>query len=206
MLLARAISPALVAAIACGAPGDRARGPRACAEATTLDWVDRFVVQHQVCPFAAAARSALRVATCDGGEADAAAAFARELALLLAQPAEQPATTLLLLTGPDFSRFEDLMAAQEAAEQAAEREEARVLVLAFHPDATYGESPADAADVAMRSPTPMLHLLREADVEAAEAEWLERHGTPPNIQERNAAYLRGMGYERARALGSCPAG
>ena len=53
----------------------------------------------------------------------------------------------------------------------------------------------------MRSPHPLLHLLRDADVEAAEMFWAARHAPdePPGIQERNAAYLRGMGWSAAAA-------
>ena len=56
----------------------------------------------------------------------------------------------------------------------------------------------DAFDFSTRSPVPMLHLLRQADVDAGEEQWFAQGGLP--IQERNAAYLRGMGYEQAAAL------
>lgn len=189
------------------AAGAWARQPSvcACAAAETLDWLDRFIIQHQLCPFAGGAnRIATRAVTCGGGTGEATAAFARELAALRAVPAGEHATTLLLL--PAFGEFEDLMALHSMAEavEADGVAAARVQVLAFHPQAAFGDA-ADAADVAMRSPYPMLHLLRDADVQAAEAEWLAKHGAPPNVQERNAAYLRGLGYERASALGARPA-
>ena len=56
----------------------------------------------------------------------------------------------------------------------------------------------DAFDFSTRSPVPMLHLLRQADVDAGEEQWFSQGGLP--IQERNAAYLRGIGYEQAAAL------
>ena len=59
-------------------------------------------------------------------------------------------------------------------------------------------SQLDAFDFSTRSPVPMLHLLRQADVDAGEEQWFAGGGLP--IQERNAAYLRGIGYEQAAAL------
>ena len=73
-------------------------------------------------------------------------------------------------------------------------------MLAFHPEAEF-ELEGDPADVSMQSPFPMLHLLRDADVAAAEQTWAERHAPnePPSIQERNAAFFRGLGLEGARS-------
>uniref|UniRef100_A0A7S2AY05 Uncharacterized protein n=1 Tax=Octactis speculum TaxID=3111310 RepID=A0A7S2AY05_9STRA len=109
----------------------------------------------------------------------------------------KPATTLVLLPGfPTFDSFMDLYA---VAEDIANKDDnSRVIqVLPFHPDATFTDVQSDAADFSSRSPVPMLHLLRDADVEMAEYEWAQRHApdSPPGIQERNAAYLRGLGYD-----------
>ena len=69
-------------------------------------------------------------------------------------------------------------------------------------DAEFGDCDNDAADLSMQSPLPMLHLLRDVDVQAAEERWAQLHApdSPPSIQERNAAYLRGLGYDKARTL------
>jgi len=124
-----------------------------------------------------------------------------ELQALRAIDPAQPATTLVVL--PQLSSFAQFMSFQEHAEAMAEEvpEAARVQVLAFHPDASFGESEYDPADISMQSPLPMLHLLRDADVEAADVQWAAQHAPrePPGIQARNAAYLRGMGLEAAAA-------
>ena len=141
-----------------------------------------------------------------------------ELCELIAQassqytPPTQPATTLLVL--PAIGGFAELVDFQTEMEERHESsrspDSARIQLLAFHPDASFGDDEGeedaaewagDPADWSMRSPMPMLHLLRDADVVAAEASWERRHApaAPPGIQERNAAYLRGLGWERVAA-------
>lgn len=55
----------------------------------------------------------------------------------------------------------------------------------------------DAGNFSTRCPYPVLHLLRQSDVEAAEE--VMYSGPPegwPNIQEENEARLRGIGVGR----------
>ena len=124
---------------------------------------------------------------------------------LLAVPPEEPATTVLLLTSARFHRFEDFMKRAVPPAQALAGTlsfAAPIQIVPFHPKATYSEAEDDAADVSTRSPLPMLHLLRDSDVESAESGWAKQHPAeePLSIQERNGAFLRGLGWERANAL------
>ena len=56
----------------------------------------------------------------------------------------------------------------------------------------------DPADYTGRSPHPVLHLLRQSDVDAADESWFER-GPGDDIRAKNAALLRGMGESKMRA-------
>ena len=56
----------------------------------------------------------------------------------------------------------------------------------------------DPADYTGRSPHPVLHLLRQSDVDAADQSWFER-GPGDDIRAKNAALLRGMGESKMRA-------
>lgn len=173
----------------------------ACAVAKTLAWLDGFVIKHQICPFAAPVRNHVRTVVCDGGEDEAHATLAEEWRALASCDPQQPATTLVVLPGGAFDEFETFMHFQEtSADTLGRDDDGEIQLLAFHPDATFEEG--DAADVSMQSPYPMLHLLRHTDVEAAEVSWAARHapGEPPGIQERNAAWLRGLGLEEATSL------
>jgi hypothetical protein len=164
----------------------------------TRGWLDDFIIRHQICPFAAGVRKETRILVERGDPASAARVVAAELEALQSVDPAVPATTLLLL--PAFDAFEDLMSFQ-AEMEVCHAGAPEVQLLAFHPAATFGESAHDPADLSMRSPHPMLHLLRDSDVEAAEGSWLEQHAPAPapSIQERNAALLRGIGYASASA-------
>ena len=187
---------AAVAVVPCSATTD------AAITSATLNWLDGFIIKRQLCPFAAAARSSTKTIVCHGGQKDAALAVQQEAALLRAVDVNKPATTLVIL--PDFSSsFEDLMLLQEieSAKLDADESAAMIQLLAFHPLAEFSDIPNDPADLSMRSPYPILHLLRDSDVQAAEDIWEQQHapGAAPGIQERNAALLRGIGFEAAAA-------
>ena len=195
--------------------------------AATQRWIDGIIVGHNLCPFAAAVRQDTRYVVCRGHTMRT---FVDELRRLDGVDPGTAATTLVLLPGEEFADFAGLMDLQPEVQQLADEMGADVQILPFHPLATYGpaddenedkdadadadadgfdscddegadEAQAvqlDAFDFSTRSPVPMLHLLRQADVDAGEAQWFAAGGLP--IQERNAAYLRGIGYEQAAAL------
>ena len=168
--------------------------------AQTLGWMDGFIIKHNLCPFAAAARSHTRTVVCHDGVQNACDFVEAEVRRLRAKPAQDPATTLIVLPRLTNS-FADLMELQEVATHRVHMNprDAAIQLLAFHPHAEFDDMPKDPADVALRSPWPLIHLLRDADVSAAEDRWMAVHGAPPAIQERNAAYLRGIGFEAAVA-------
>jgi hypothetical protein len=166
----------------------------------TLRWLDRWVIRHNLCPFASAARAHVRTVVCPHGDAAAAAdVVADEVARLRAVAASEPATTLVVL--PAFDEFEDLMELQAVSEERVDDDGAVIQLLVFHP-LTEFDTPHDPADLSLRSPHPMLHLLRDDDVLASEAQWTAAHApaTAPGVQERNAAYLRGLGWDKATAI------
>ena len=63
-----------------------------------------------------------------------------------------------------------------------------VQLVPFHPDAVYTEDERDAAEFVTRSPLPIIHLLRCADIRRAEADW-----EGGDIASANADRLRGAG-------------
>ena len=185
-------------------PAAAASTTDAAVVSSTLRWVDGWIIKRQLCPFAAAVRPQTRTVVCRGREAEAAAVLQDEVRALRSVDEQKPATTLLVL--PDFHDFADLMHLQEIESMKLDAESdasgaAAIQLLAFHPRAEFGDDARDPADLSMRSPHPMLHLLRDADVEAAEESWARMHAPsePPGIQERNAALLRGLGFEAAAA-------
>ena len=69
-------------------------------------------------------------------------------------------------------------------------------------DSGYSDKTADAidpADFTGRSPHPVLHLLRQSDVESADDQWYN-NGPGDDIRAKNAAMLRGMGEDTLRKM------
>jgi len=115
-------------------------------------------------------------------------------------------TTLLVLPAARWcSQWRELVSISWTlqAEAIAARGHGQAMqIVLFHPKAvrsTYADDLVDAADYSLRSPFPIVQLLREADVLAA----VRAHPDPAGIPSRNAARLRALGeracYERLAA-------
>jgi hypothetical protein len=70
-------------------------------------------------------------------------------------------------------------------------------------DGNYSDNKTDSvdpADYTGRSPHPVLHLLRQSDVDAADEMWYSSSGPGDDIRSKNAALLRGMGEDALRKM------
>lgn len=120
---------------------------------------------------------------------------------LLALQAADPAvceTTLLIhpFVLGDFVDYNDFLGPVDATIAALDLE-GEVQVASFHPQYQFaGTSASDSENNSNRSPYPMLHILREASVEAAIAGW----GDTDRIYRRNIVVLRELGLEGWRRL------
>ncbi len=164
----------------------------------TRRWIDRVVIDLNLCPFA---RREL-----DGGHVRFAVTRAqapeylltdllRELRLL--QDDETIATAFLIHPGAlqDFLAYNDFLDDVDRLLR-SERLEGIFQVASFHPDYRFaGTAAEDAENFSNRSPWPMLHLLREDSVAAAVAQHPDAEGIP----ERNIAMLRRVGSDALRA-------
>lgn len=108
---------------------------------------------------------------------------------------ENESTETTLLIFPDaFDEFDDYLQLADIAEKLiAEQGYDGVYQLAsFHPDYVFADSsPDDAANYTNRSPSPMLHLLREASLEKV----LESYPDPEKIPQRNIEVARSLGLD-----------
>lgn len=162
------------------------------------EWVARFVVAHNICPFA---RRELEGETIRY-VAVSAASFERALIRLIeeCQRLDEHAnieTTLIVLTAgvDDFDDYLDLLGLAEALLEDQGYEGVYQLA-SFHPDYCFdGVAEDDPANYTNRSPYPMLHLLRETAIERA----LAGFAHPERIPERNVALLRELGSEALAA-------
>jgi hypothetical protein len=162
--------------------------------AATRTWIERAVIGLNLCPFAKAVyvRERIRYVVSDAQtELALLGELERELRALAAADPDADETTLLihphvLSAFLDYNDFLD-----EADRAIARLGLTGVLQIAsFHPAYQFaGATPDDVINHTNRSPYPMLHLLREASVEAAVATFPDT-GT---ISERNIETLRRLG-------------
>ena len=178
-----------------GAPSDEQ------VAAATRVWLERLVIGQQLCPFAAGPYLTDRVRFCVSAQRSTAGLLEdlrRELQALQDADPLQCETTLLVhpqvLTG--FLEYNDFLDECDAA-VADLGLEGQLQVASFHPQYRFaGASEQDITNFTNRSPYPMLHLLREASVERAVANF-------PGIDEigpRNMETLRLLGHEGWRRL------
>lgn len=164
----------------------------------TRRWIDRFVVELNLCPFARRELDADRVGfavTRTRSAQQLLAELLRELHRL--QGDETIATAFLIHPEAlqDFLAYNDFLG---DVDQLLEDSglEGVFQVASFHPEYQFaGTAAGDAENFSNRSPWPMLHLLREDSVTAAVAGHPDAQGIP----DRNIAVLKQIGGEALRA-------
>jgi hypothetical protein len=165
----------------------------------TQRWLEKVVIGLNLCPFAAAPQRSgrIRLTSTENTAWEALLPTIVEEVLRLDDwPPEEVATTLLLL--PEAGSFTDLLAlaatASDVLEEMGLTGDHQLVV--FHPDFRYeGSDPDDPANLTNRSPCPLIHILREEDVDRAVA----AHPDINAIPEDNAARLRALGSAAVHA-------
>ena len=169
--------------------------------ARTRAWLEKAVIGLNLCPFAKAVyvKDRVRLVVSQARHADdLLEELDRELDLLVATPAEQVDTTLLIhpTLFPDFFVFNDLL---DVVDEVIDEHELEgvVQVAPFHPAFQFeGTTPDDVTNNTNRAPYPTLHLLREESVERA----AESGDDADTIVERNQQRLRELGAAGWQAL------
>lgn len=160
--------------------------------AATRRWLDDVVIAHNFCPFARFVREAgsIRYRVCNAPQETVLTVLASECLYLTDNP--DTATTLLMLSDPalkDFDAFLDVLDAANGLLQRLDLEGIYQLA-SFHPDYQFeGSAPTEAGNYTNRSPYPTLHLIREADIERALADY----PNPEKIYEDNIATANRLG-------------
>ncbi|MEM8909459.1 MAG: DUF1415 domain-containing protein [Bacteroidota bacterium] len=167
--------------------------------AITKRWIERFVIQHQICPFAR------RVFEADRIRYQVILATEVEPLLMDLQSAfhlldQQPEVATSFLIFPQ--QFSEFLAYLDFADLAqaflVQQDYEGIYQLAtFHPEYQFATAPAnDPAHFTNRSPYAMLHLLREESIEKA----LLSYPDPETIPEKNIAFTRAQGWAKMQSL------
>ena len=167
----------------------------------TRQWLEKAVIGLNLCPFAKAVyvKNQVRLVVSQARHADdLLEELDRELDLLVATPADEIDTTLLIhpTLFDDFLDFNDFM---EIAEGVVDEHELDgvVQLASFHPQFQFdGTEPDDISNYTNRAPFAILHLLREDSVERAVQAYPEAEG----IFERNIETLKHLGLAGWQAL------
>ncbi|MEC8277283.1 MAG: DUF1415 domain-containing protein [Myxococcota bacterium] len=155
----------------------------------TQKWIEEFVLAHNLCPFAHTPfhGGQIRYSVCDARHKDRMhAEFIDEVLWLESHP--NTPTTFLILEWQEFPFLDYLDLIDDAEHTLKEANlEAHYQIASFHPEYQFENAPKDdPANATNRSPFPMIHILRCADVETAR----QSHPNVEGIPERNIQYLR----------------
>ena len=170
--------------------------------AATRHWLEKAVIGLNLCPFAKAVyvKNQVRLVVSHARHADdLLEELDRELDLLVATPASEIDTTLLIhpTLFEDFLDFNDFL---EVAEGVVDEHELEgvVQLVSFHPRFQFdGTEPDDIGNYTNRAPFAVLHLLREESVERA----VEAFPEAESIFKQNIATLEKLGPEGWKVLG-----
>ena len=157
----------------------------------TRNWVETFVLKHNLCPFAAKPMldGSVFFTECTATkQQELTQHFFSEVKHLSEQPASKLMTTLIVypLALGDFYDFLDFIEAIEIKMSKADVDDF-VQLAHFHPDYQFGGVPAnDPANATNRSPYPVIQLLRVEEMSLA----IDTYPDVEGIPDRNVALLR----------------
>lgn len=171
----------------------------------TRHWLEKAVIGLNLCPFAKAVyvKNQVRLVVSHARHADDFLdELDREIDLLVATPAQEIDTTLLIhpTLFDDFLDFNDFL---EIAEGVVDEHglEGVVQLASFHPKFQFdGTEPDDIGNYTNRAPFAILHLLREESIDRA----VEAFPEAEAIFEENVKTLEKLGHEGWKALGLKP--
>ncbi|WP_296930368.1 DUF1415 domain-containing protein [uncultured Marinobacter sp.] len=169
----------------------------------TRKWVEDVVVGYNLCPFAKRelVRNRVRFVVSEAKTEDE---LLQALHSELQRLEDEPEIETTLLIHPDvlqdFGPYNEFLDAADGLLAYLEMEGV-YQIASFHPDYQFAGTDPDAAEnYTNRSPFPMLHLLREASLEAA----IDSYPDVDAIPQRNIELMETLGAERMRKiLASC---
>ncbi len=157
-------------------------------------WLDEIVIGQNFCPFARFVRDNEQIRFVENSslsQAEVLTKLHEEVRLL--ESNDTVATTLIVLSNgfTDFNDYLDLLdMCNELIEQWGYA--GRYQIASFHPDYEFEGEPKDSAShYTNRAPFPVLHLLREHDIEAV----LKHYPNPEHIYETNMRRSQELGIK-----------
>lgn len=167
----------------------------------TQNWLNSFIIAFNICPFARREqqRNSIRYRVAHSENLEYALQTLIEECIYLDAHAETETT--LLIFPKLFEDFENYLDMLEIAEQllVTQHYEGIYQLASFHPNYRFEtaiDDDEDPANYTNRSPFPMLHIIREASIERAVANYPD----PENIPNRNIKLTRELGQKKLECL------
>ncbi|SET41408.1 DUF1415 domain-containing protein [Marinobacter segnicrescens] len=172
---------------------------------TTRQWVEKVVIDLNLCPFARRELVNNRIRfTVTGAQTPDALLMELQHELLRLTDDDSIETTLLIHPEVlrDFPDYNDFLDVADGLVQLLELEGV-LQIASFHPQYQFAGTTENAVEnYTNRSPWPMLHLLRESSLERAIASYPDT----ADIPARNIERVEGLGLAAMEALlASCQA-
>tara|TARA_R110002073_G_scaffold225022_14_gene385684 strand:- start:24771 stop:25307 length:537 start_codon:yes stop_codon:yes gene_type:complete len=165
--------------------------------AETQRWLERIVIGLGICPFAKSVFDAKKIRYQVCMPTSVSALLDDVVTELRYLDDNRETSTTLLIYPEGLESFEDYLDVLAAAGDrlVSEGFEGTYQIASFHPDYVFdGCEVDDAANLTNRAPYPILHILREDEMEKV----LATHPSPENIPERNMSVCRELGHEGIR--------
>lgn len=165
----------------------------------TQTWLKTVIIAHTLCPFAKREFESGSIRYAVIGAADLENQLEAVIDHCISLDQDMSRETTLLIFPESLSQFEDYLDLLGLATALLKEQgyEGTYQLASFHPRYRFdGTDDADPSNYTNRSPYPMLHILREASVEAA----LKRYPDPENIPTRNIKLTQKIGLRAMKGL------
>lgn len=161
-------------------------------------WLDEMVIGHNFCPFARFVRDQQRIRFVDIASSDMARVLeALHDEFLHLDTTSHTSTTLMVLSD-GWQQFDDYLMLVDVAQQSLNHwgYEGEYQLASFHPDYLFaGEAENAPSHFTNRAPHPVIHIIREAEMEQA----LVHHPDPESIPQTNINTTETLGEAALRA-------
>ncbi len=165
----------------------------------TRKWLESFVIGYEICPFARKVFNDDSIRYAVDERTDAESCLQRLVDECQRLDANEDIETTLLIYPCNFCNFDDYLDYLELAMELLKVQgyEGIYQLASFHPEYCFdGADEDDADNYTNRSPFPMLHLIREASIDAA----LKSHPDPEYIPDRNIELTRSLGVSKLKQI------
>jgi hypothetical protein len=164
----------------------------------TKNWVEEIVIGLNLCPFASLPFKNETIEYTVNSD-DSTEQHLHQLADGFSKLDKTTNIETSLLIYPDaYQKFDDYLEFLHLANLLLEdlNYSGIYQLASFHPDYRFADSAEnDASNFSNRSPYPMLHLIRESDLEKAISSYSANYSNIEQVPENNIKKLRDIGYK-----------